>query len=150
MTGGAAYLDALAAAAEDASAAEAEYRRRSAERIRQLAGERAIAFRRLNLMRNLAPAVSGADSVEAAATAAAAALRARLGWTGENQTHAAIVSRFAGVARALHSALRDGVPPFDDVTAELAAFERWYTETFAASFWDLFEHHMPETPLVDF
>ena len=32
----------------------------------------------------------------------------------------------------------------------LAQFEAWYREAHGTPFWILFEHYMPETPLVDF
>ena len=31
-----------------------------------------------------------------------------------------------------------------------ALFEAWYAEAHGVEFWSLFEHPMPETPLVDF
>jgi len=34
--------------------------------------------------------------------------------------------------------------------AALASFEAWYRDTHPGPFWALFDHDMPETPLVDF
>ena len=59
MTAGAgSFLDGLAAAAEQAKAAEARFRYEAAQRIAALERERATAYRRLNLMRAIADAVA--------------------------------------------------------------------------------------------
>ena len=146
-----AFIDMLAAAADSSSVAEADYRRETAERIKVLAQERAFAFRRLNLMRDMARAVAGAEDEEAASACALAALRSKLGWAGDSEAHAAILSRFRPVAEALFASLRpDGEPRTPDVAATLAEFESWYADNHAAPFWALFERYMAETPLVDF
>jgi hypothetical protein len=146
-----AFIDELAAAADSSSVAEAEYRREAAERIKVLAQERAFAFRRLNLMRDMARAMMGAETEEAAVACALAALRSRLGWTGDSEVHAAILSRFGPVAEALFAGLDpDGEAPAPDAASALAEFEAWYAGNHAAPFWALFERYMAETPLVDF
>jgi hypothetical protein len=146
-----AFIDVLAVAADSSSAAETEYRREAAERIKVLAQERAFAFRRLNLMRDMARAVTGAEDEDAAVACALAALRSRLGWVGDSEVHSAILSRFRPVAEALFASLRpDGEPPTSDIGAALAEFESWYADNHAAPFWTLFERYMAETPLVDF
>ena len=40
--------------------------------------------------------------------------------------------------------------PPPDASAAMQAFEQWYGSTRESTFWYLFEHYMPETPLVDF
>jgi len=143
-------IGALEADADNSSVAEAEYRREAADRIRLLAQERAFAFRRLNLMRTIAQAVRSADSEEIAVANGTAILCSKLGWAN-NEAHAAILTRFKPVAQAVFASLRsDGEPSVQDVLATLTEFESWYVDTHGASFWDLFERHMPETPLVDF
>ena len=151
MTGSASYLETLAAAADNSSAVETGYRREAAERIKALAQERAFAFRRLNLMRAVAQAVTNAESEEAAVACAHAVLRARLGWAGDNEIHSAILSRFSPVAAALFASQKcDGGAPAPDIAAALAEFETWYAAARAAPFWALFEQYVAETPVVDF
>lgn len=145
------FLDQLDAAAGRAAAAETEFRRQSAERIKALERDRSFAFRRLNLMRTIAEAIGRAEGEEMAVANGLAMVRARLGWTGDSETRSAILSRFAPVSQAVYASLHPEVQqPARDVLAALAEFETWYAETHGASFWSLLEQPMPETPLVDF
>ena len=148
-----AFLDELQAAADDAEAAEAAFRRNAAARIAVFEQERAYAFRRVNFLRAIADAVSGAEDEQAATAYANATLRARLGWTGDSEARTEVLTQFAPVATAIFLAQAsdaDGGTPQADVRAALASFEAWYAETHAKPFWALFEHYIPETPLVDF
>jgi hypothetical protein len=148
-----AFLDALQAAADDAEAAEAAFRRNAAARIAALEQERAYAFRRVNFLRAIADAVSVAEDEETAAAHANAALRTRLGWTSDSKARSAVLTHFAPVAAAIflaYAAEADREAGRADVRAALASFEAWYAETHAKPFWALFEHYIPETPLVDF
>ncbi|MFA6265563.1 MAG: hypothetical protein WC670_07615 [Pseudolabrys sp.] len=158
MTPGPSFLDTLKHAADHAGAAEEAFRREIAERTKALANERAFAFRRYNLMRSVAEAVASAESEEIAVAAATAILRAKLDWDTDSEARIDVLSRFAIVAQQMFAAL---TPPDDDASAAdevpavevlevLAAFEKWYAETHPNVFWVLFEHYMPETPLVDF
>jgi hypothetical protein len=151
VTGEAPYLAAFAAAAEKAGVEEKAYRREAAARIEALEQERAFAFRRLNLMRSVAGAVAGAEGEEIAVANAQAMLREKLGWTADSESRSAVLTRFAPVAAGAFASLRDTenatVP---GVARMLAEFETWYAETHNASFWALFDHYMPETPVVDF
>jgi hypothetical protein len=144
-------LDELKCATERATAAENDFRREFAQRIKALESERAFAFRRFNLVRNIAEVVAGAESEEIAVAGATAMLRVKLGWSSDSEARAAVLSRFAPVAQAMFASL---APPDDaaapDVIAALAQFERWYGETHPNPFWILFENYMPETPVVDF
>ena len=147
------FLDELQAAAHDAEAAEAAFRRNAAARIAALEQERAFAFRRVNFMRAVAEAVASVEDEDAAVAHASAALRARLGWSSDSEARSSVVARFAPVAEALFLALpSEADPPASpaDVRAALASFEAWYAETHTKPFWALFEHYIPETPLVDF
>jgi hypothetical protein len=147
----AAFLEGLELAAERAEAAEVGFRREAANRIATLERERAFAFRRLNLMRAVADAVSGAESEDAAVANALATLRARLDWSGDSEAQSAVLSRFSPVAAALFCSMapeRQASAPA--LSAQLAEFEAWYAETRGRPFWELFEHQMPETPVVDF
>ncbi|MDI4665081.1 hypothetical protein K9U40_12190 [Xanthobacter autotrophicus] len=141
----AAFLARLDAAKHAADVAETAFRSEAARRIEALASERAYAWRRADLMASLDAAVGGTDTAEMAAAAGQAMLRARLGWTTDSEARSEVLTRFAAVALALHAADAGGDPG-----AALAGFEAWYLETRQSAFWYLFEHYLPDTPLVDF
>ena len=66
-----------------------------------------------------------------------------------------MLTHFAPVAAAIFlahacEAEGEGEAGQADVRAALASFETWYAETHEKPFWALFEHYIPETPLVDF
>src|SRR5436190_1428200 len=69
----------------------------------------------------------------------------------DGEGRAAVLSQFATVARAVFGAL-DAEPDGEGESTEaaLANFEGWYAQSHARPFWFLFEHYIPETPLVDF
>jgi hypothetical protein len=152
-SGCASYLDELQAAADGAADAETAFRRESAQRIAALERERTFAFRRLNFVRGVAGAVSGAEDAEAAVASALGILRAQLDWSSASAARDAVLARFTPVAQAIFAA---GAPAeqrsaqVPDVRQELAAFETWYAETHAGPFWNLFENYLRETPVVDF
>jgi hypothetical protein len=144
------FLDALEAAAEEAEATEGRFRREAAERLGVLEKERAVAFRRLNLMRAVAEAVADADDADAAAASACATLAGRLGWDTDSEARTEVLSRFAAVGRAVFLSFSPPAEAPRSVEDALAEFEAWYAATRTTPFWTLFEHYMPETPLVDF
>jgi hypothetical protein len=128
MTPAPSFLDDLKRATERSTAAENDFRRDIAQRIK-------------------------AESEEIAVAGATAMLRARLGWGSDSEARDAVVTRFTPVAQAMFASLapsddEDAAAP--DVIAALAEFERWYGETHPNPFWILFENYMPETPVVDF
>ena len=150
---GPSFLDELKRATERAAAAENDFRREIAQRIKALENERAFAFRRFNLMRAIADVVASAESEEIAVAGATALLGAKLDWASDSEARSAVLSRFAPVAQATFSSFapsgdEDAPPP--DVIAALSEFERWYGETHPNPFWILFENYIPETPVVDF
>jgi hypothetical protein len=146
------FIAALEAAAKDAAAAEASYRREAAERIKALERDRSFAFRRLNLMKPIRDAVARAESEEMAVAVSQAILRAKLGWSDDSEARSAILTQFGPVARGLFAGLHPepDEKPAPDVLVLLGAFEAWYESAHRGSFWDLFDQPMPETPLVDF
>src|SRR5262245_58453712 len=146
------FLDGLTAAAEHAQAAEARYRREADKQIRQLAMDRAFAFRRLNLMQTIASAVADAKRQEMAISIATAALCTKLGWSSDSEARAAVLSKFATVAQAVYADLasNDTQPTRSGALKALADFERWYAQAHPSEFWVLFENEMRETPVVDF
>jgi hypothetical protein len=145
------FLHELKTAAEAAKVAEGSFRRDAAMRIAALEQERAFAFRRLNLMQAIAEVVASAESEEIAVASALAALRLRLGWNSDSEARSEVITHFGPAALAM---FRASAPGEDERTADvhdaLAGFERWYAETRGSPFWILFEHQMPDTPLVDF
>lgn len=143
-------LQALAAAADGADRAERQYRQDAGQRIAALEQERAFAFRRLNLMRELADAIAGADAEESAVGIAAATLRGKLGWSSESEARSEVTERFAPVAQALFRSLTGEDEPVPAPQLALADFERWYADSRKTPFWILFERYVQETPLVDF
>jgi len=153
MTASAPFLATLEFAARLSAQAESDFRRDWAERVKTLERERAFAHRRLNFMRAVADAVATTESGEIAVAAAAAAMRAKLGWWDESEARTQVLSRFVPVAQQMFASLapvvEDEAPP-PDVLAALAEFETWYRETHPHPFWMLFENEMPQTPLVDF
>ena len=149
------YIEALRAAAHRCTAAEDEFRRTIASRLKELEQEqaRAFSYRRFNLINEVSGAVASAESEEIAVAVATAVLRARLGWVSDSDARIAVTSGFAPVAQAMFASLapiESEDEPKPDVLAALAHFEAWYLATHPAPFWMLFENVMPETPVVDF
>jgi len=146
------FLDTLKDAAENAGVAEEAFRKEIAERTKALADERAFAYRRYNLMRAVAETVATAEDEEIAVAATNGILRAKLDWTTDSDARTEVLTQFAPVAVAMFAALApvEGEEPKPDVMAALRGFETWYAQTRPQPFWVLFEHYMPETPLVDF
>lgn len=146
-----AFLEDLAAAARGAEAAEAAFRREVAARIAGLERERAFAFRRVNLMKAIVEAVGAAEDDATAIAYGRAALRTRLGWDDDSEARSAVLSSFAPVTQAIFADLVPGEDETQtDVRAALMQFETWYAQTHTTPFWALFEHYIPQTPLVDF
>jgi selenocysteine-specific elongation factor len=146
-----AFLDALKAAADQAEVAEGNIRREAARRIAVLDQERAFAFRRLNLMRAVADAITESESEEIAVANALAVVRSKLGWSSDSEARTEVLSRFAPVGQAVFCNLgASEASPTTTVQNALAEFEAWYAGSRQSPFWVLFEHYIPETPLVDF
>ena len=146
------FLDTLKDAAENAGSAEEAFRKEIAERTKALADERAFAYRRYNLMRAVAEAVATAEDEGIAVAATNGILRTKLDWGADSEARAEVLTQFALVAVAMFAALApvEGEEPPPDVITVLRDFEAWYAQTHPQPFWVLFEHYMPETPLVDF
>jgi hypothetical protein len=145
------FLESLETAAREADVTETAFRREVATRIAALEQSRAFAYRRLNLMKAVAEAVSQAEEEQPAIAYALAALRSRLGWESDSDARAAVLTRFAPVAKALFAcSLPDERLNETDVGAALTQFEDWYSRTHTTPFWTIFENYMPETPRVDF
>jgi hypothetical protein len=153
MTPASSFLDGLKTAAEQAERVENDFRREVSQRAKELDQVRAFAHRRLNFMRAIAEAVATAESEEVAVAAAMAIMRTKLGWASDSEARTEVLSRFSSVAQELYASLAPDTsegPGAGDVASALDAFETWYRSTHPNAFWTLFEHYMPETPLVDF
>jgi len=148
------FLEDLATAARGAETAEATFRREVAARVAELERERAFAYRRVNLMNAIVEAVGRAQDEPAAIAYGSAALRGRLGWDSDSEPRVAVLAAFAPVVQAVFAGLAPDGPDKEagarDLGKALSQFEAWYAQTHATPFWSLFEHYIPEMPLVDF
>lgn len=143
------FLDELQRAAHDAGVAEETTRREALQRIKASEQARAFAYRRLNLVKAVAEAVSGAkDDVEAAARGTAAMLR-EINWTGASQRQRDVADRFLPVVAAIHGTGKEGAAPASPAE-QLAAFEAWYRADRGGEFLALMEVEVVELPLVEF
>jgi hypothetical protein len=146
-----AFLDALKAAADEAGVAEKQFRREAAQRIAGLERERSFAYRRLNLMRAVAAAVTGVEEEEVAVANAVAVLREKLGWVTPSEAREEVLSRFAAIGTAAFQG--EGTSELasaPSVRKALADFEDWYASCHPVPFLALFEQYIPDTPRVDF
>lgn len=135
-----AELDALARAAGEA---EAAFRREAAGRAAELERARAFAFRRCNVIKDVAAAMRPHEEETAAVAAGLASLRRRLGWPAHaDGSHQPVLEAFRPVAAALYGG--------DEPGPALAAFESWFEQRAGRSFWALLDQPAADTPLVDF
>jgi hypothetical protein len=147
MTGFAAYLDSLDAAARAASTAERGWQAEAARRAAELKVERAFAWRRLNLVRAVAAAVRAAEDEPTALAAGRAAMLREVGWTGATEAQRQVAEAFAPVVVAVRAATAEegGADP----AAALAGFEAWYAEARGAPFLALMDREPLDLPLVE-
>jgi len=161
------YLGELEQAAHAASTAEEVCRREIAQRVRALEQERAFAFRRLNLMRTVAGAVSGHDEEAEALQAGSIAFMRELDWTGATEAQRQALEKFRPVILAAWTLGRapegEGDTASDmasDIAAnreanrealrrELTAFEQWFAENRNGPFLGVMEREAVELPLVE-
>lgn len=149
------FLDQLRCVAEVKEQEESDYRRESRRRLEVLAAERTRAYRRFNLLKDMAAAVhaelpAGIDAQIAVATA-------ETGWSEARAGYADVCERLGPVASLIHARLHP--PPAEvgatsaeaDVAETFGAFEAWYRERFGQDFLDLLGREPPSfQPLVDF
>lgn len=146
-----AFLADLKAAAIAANEAEGALRKRMAEEVARLERERAFAYRRLNLMNEVAKAVASAEDEEAAIASGVSVLRVELGWETDSEARAATLAQFANVVRSLFDGLdaREEDEPACDSAEALRTFEAWYESTYGKPFWVLFDQEIADLPLVE-
>lgn len=140
------FLDHLQQATHRSDEAEAALRQEMSVRLKKIEEDRKFAYRRFNFMRAVVEGTQSADSEDIAVARAVGVLRTKLGWSSDSEVRQAICESFAPVAQAIF-ACRDAEA---DVIAALDRFESWYHDKHGSAFWILFEHYIPETPVVDF
>lgn len=140
------------AAAEAAQQAELRLRRSMAEEIARIERERTFAFRRTRLVRLLASSATGAEDEQAAVAAQSQAVCEEFGWSAETAAHKEILERLepVGIAVWQYACAADAEVDSAATNDALRAFEAWFEAVRGQSFYRLFEHHVPDTPLVDF
>lgn len=141
----------LEAAAAGAQECEKRYRAEAAREIERLERERVLAYRRIRLVKLIAP--SDAHDEAAAVARARSALANELGWEVQSERHAPVLDRLGELARTLWATTHHGGDTrhtSQSPVAALAAFEAWYQAHAGQSFYTLFDQYVPETPLVDF
>jgi hypothetical protein len=151
------FLDQLRCAAEATEREESEYRRESRRRLEVLEAERSRAYRRYNLLKDMAAAAAGQAELPAGIDAQLAVAAADSGWTEARAGYAEVRERLRPVSALIHAGLhppRSGeamAPVAGDVPGAFATFEAWYRERFGQEFLDLLGRETPSfQPLVDF
>jgi len=151
------FLDQLRAAAEEKERLESEYRRESRRRLEGLEIERTHAYRRYNLLKDMAAAAAGHAELPAGIEAQLAVAAAEAGWSETRTGYAELRERLRPVAALVHervhpqAAAGTETSVASDVPSTLAAFEAWYRERFGQEFLDLLGRPAPSfQPLVDF
>jgi len=151
------FLDQLRAAAEEKERLESEYRRESRRRLEGLEAERTRAYRRYNLLKDMAAAAAEHAELSAGIEAQLAVAAGEAGWSEARTGYAEVRKRLGPVAALIHERVH---PPetagtataaTNDVPSALAGFEAWYRERFGQDFLDLLGRPPPSfQPLVDF
>jgi hypothetical protein len=151
------FLDQLRAAAEEKERQESDYRRESRHRLEGLEAERTRAYRRYNLLKDMAAAAAEHAELPAGIEAQLAVAAAEAGWSEARTGYAELRERLSPVAALIHERVHPqataGTETSDanDVTSAVAGFEAWYRERFGQEFLDLLGRPPPSfQPLVDF
>jgi hypothetical protein len=151
------FLDALREAAEEKERQESQYRRESRQRLEALERERTLAYRRYNLLKDMAAAAAEHAESGAAVEVQLAVAVAESGWSEARPGYADLRERLKPVAVLIHGRVHPpatGEPAAfaaGDVRDAVAGFEAWYRERFGQDFLDLLGRPAPSfQPLVDF
>jgi hypothetical protein len=156
-----AFLEQLRCAAEAKEQEESDYRRDSRRQLDALATERTRAYRRYNLLKDMAAAAAQHAERPAGIDVQLAVATAESGWSEARAGFADVRERLGPVASVIHAEMHPptadadaGEAPVDvdaDVAEAFAAFEAWYRERFGQDFLDLLGREAPSfQPLVDF
>ena len=151
------FLDQLRSTAEEKERLESEYRRESRRRLESLEVERTRAYRRYNLLKDMAVAAAQHAEPEAAVEAQLAVAVAETGWSEARPGYADLRERLKPVAALIHGRVHPPVAgepaavAAGDVPEAVAGFEAWYRERFGQDFLDLLGRPAPSfQTLVDF
>jgi hypothetical protein len=163
------FLDQLRTAAEEMERQESEYRRESRLRLEGLGTERTRAYRRYNLLKDMAAAASEHAELPVGIEAQLAVASTEAGWSEARMGYAELRERLSPIAALIHErvhppagrsppagegppeAAGTGTSAASDVPSALAGFEAWYRERFGQDFLDLLGRPSPSfQPLVDF
>jgi type I site-specific restriction endonuclease len=146
------FLDGLEQAAHTASAAEENFRREVAERLRAVEQERAFGFRRLNLMRSVTAAIAaGKDEDEALAKGREVFLH-ELQITTTSEANQETLHQFEPVLRACWDGCQsqgDDASAAAAIVTALKEFETWFGSVRNGSVLTLMEREIVELPLVE-
>ena len=151
------FLGQLRAAAEEKERLESDYRRESRRRLEALEAERTRAYRRYNLVKDMAEAAAAHAEAPAAIAAQLAVAITESGWSEARSGYAELRQQLEPIAALIYSHLHppeagaNAAPALGDIPDALAAFESWYRQRFAQEFLDLLGRPAPSfQPLVDF
>ena len=150
------FLDELRTAAEEKERRESDYRRESRRLLESLEVERTRAYRRYNLLKDMAEAAAGHAEPQAAIEAQLAVAIAESGWSEARSGYAELRERLSSVAALVHERLHPSAgeapaPAASGVPDAVARFEEWYRDRFGQDFLDLLGRPASSfQPLVDF
>lgn len=145
------FLDNLAAAAAAEARAESDYRDASRKRLEALALARTRAYRRYNLLKDMAELAKTQTECAAAVTAQTDFAAADCGWAEGAEGYADFRAEFEKVAQIVFEELQAGFKkPDSTLENALAAFETWYRGRFGADFLDRVQRDITFYPKVDF
>jgi hypothetical protein len=150
------FLHDLRVAAEEKERRETDYRRESRRLLEGLEAERTRAYRRYNLLKDMAEAAAGHAERQGAIEAQLAVAIAESAWSETRSGYPELREQLSIVAALVHEQLH---PPareapasvVPDIPAAVARLEAWYRERFGQDFLDLLGRPVPSfQPLVDF
>jgi len=151
------FLDALREVAEEKERQESQYRRESRRLLETLERERTHAYRRYNLLKDMAAAAAEHAEPQAAVEAQLAVAVAESGWSEARPGYADLRERLKSVAVLIHGRVHppetgeEAASAAGDVPEAVAGFEAWYRERFGQDFLDLLGRPAPSfQTLVDF
>jgi hypothetical protein len=153
------FLDDLHSVAEAKEQEESAFRTASRRQLEALERERAHAFRRYNLLKDMVAAAGDPEAEPCIQSQLAVAL-AETGWSEAKPGYPEVRERLGRVAAVIHAhlhppATNEDVPASATVTGvvtvALVDFELWHRERFGQDFLDLLGREAPSfQPLVDF
>src|SRR5262245_18663542 len=143
-----AFVQDLEWQAKLAARAEADYRIQTRDRLAQLEAARVSAYRRLNLLRDMAAAIAAVADEAPAIEAGLDYACTRTGWSEADTAYAEVRARLKPVAEAIRAADQPATPeqpplPVQAPVLAFASFEAWYRARFDADFLSLMASDTP-------